>query len=97
MELYLSDRPVPLTLKEFKVMKFFVTRPEFVVSRRQLITAVWPKRKRASHRTVDNHIAKLRQKIEKDPAHPVYLRTVYGVGYKFAPQGKNATLVARRD
>lgn len=85
MELRRADQPVGLTLQEFKVLRFFVSRPEVVVSRQKLITAVWRKRKRASDRTVDNHIARLRQKIERDPAHPVYLLTVHGVGYKFVP------------
>ena len=86
MELLRADQPVELTLQEFKVLKFFISRPEVVVSRQKLVTAVWPKRKRSSYRTVDNCIAKLRRKIEKDPADPVYLRTVHGVGYKFVPQ-----------
>ena len=86
MELCRAHQPVVLTLQEFKVLKFLISRPEVVVSRQKLITAVWPKRERSSHRTVDNCIAKLRQKLEKDPAHPVYLRTVHGVGYKFVPE-----------
>ena len=86
MQLHRADQPVVLTLQEFKVLRFFVSRPEVVVSRQQLITAVWPKRDRSSRRTVDNHIARLRQKIERDPAHPVYLLTVHGVGYKFVPE-----------
>lgn len=88
MELHRADQPVGLTLQEFKLLKFFVARPGIVVSRRELITAIWRKRKRSSDRTVDNHIARLRQKIESDPAHPVYLLTVHGVGYKFVPQGR---------
>jgi DNA-binding response OmpR family regulator len=86
MELCRADQPVVLTLQEFKVLKFLVSRPEVVVSRQKLITAVWSKRERSSHRTVDNCIARLRQKLEKDPSHPVYLRTVHGVGYKFVPE-----------
>jgi len=85
MELSRADHPIGLTLQEFKVLKFFVARPEIVVSRQKLISAVWPRRERASYRTVDNCIAKLRQKIESNPECPVYLRTVHGVGYKFVP------------
>jgi len=88
MELQRAGQLVGLTLQEFKILKFFVSRPECVVSREKLINAVWPNRKRSSDRTVDNHIAKLRQKLEKDPAHPIYFRTVHGVGYKFVPQAK---------
>lgn len=90
MELCRADQPVVLTLQEFKVLKFFIARPGVVVSRQKLISAVWPKRKRSSERTVDNHIARLRQKIERDPARPAHLLTVHGVGYKFVPQDGRA-------
>lgn len=85
MQLCRADQPVELTLQEFKVLKFFGSRPEVVVSRQKLISAVWPKRMRSSNRTVDNCIAKLRQKIETNPDCPALIRTVHGVGYKFVP------------
>ena len=50
-----------------------------------LIASAWPKRQRATCRTVDNCIAKLRQKIESNPECPVLIRTVRGIGYKFVP------------
>lgn len=86
MELCRAGQPVQITLREFKVLKFLVSRPTIVVSRQRLISSAWPKRKRASYRTVDNCIAKLRQKIESNPDCPVFIRTVHGVGYKFVPQ-----------
>jgi DNA-binding response OmpR family regulator len=86
MELSRSGRPVEITLREFKVLKFLVSRPRVVISRQKLISSAWPKRQRSSYRTVDNCIAKLRQKIESNPDCPVFLRTVHGVGYKFVPQ-----------
>src|SRR5271169_3340622 len=86
MELCRAGQPVQITLREFKVLKFLVCRPKIVVSRHRLISSAWPKRKRASYRTVDNCIAKLRQKIESNPDCPVFIRTVHGVGYKFVPQ-----------
>jgi DNA-binding response OmpR family regulator len=85
MQLCRSNQSIELTLREFKVLRFFVSRPEVVVSRQKLINAVWPKRMRSNYRTVDNCIAKLRQKIEADPGRPVFIRTVHGVGYKFVP------------
>jgi len=85
MELYRAGRPVGMTLREFKVLKFLIFRPKVVVSRQRLISSAWPKRKRASYRTVDNCIAKLRQKIENNPGCPLFIRTVHGVGYKFVP------------
>jgi DNA-binding response OmpR family regulator len=90
MELCRSDQPIELTLREFKVLKFLVSRPKVVVSRQRLITSAWPKRKRSSNRTVDNCIAKLRQKIESNPDCPVFIRTVHGVGYKFVPEDSEA-------
>jgi DNA-binding response OmpR family regulator len=86
MELSRAGRPVQITLREFKVLRFLVSRPRIVVSRQRLLYSVWPKRKLSSHRTVDNCIAKLRQKIESNPDCPVFIRTVHGVGYKFVPQ-----------
>jgi DNA-binding response OmpR family regulator len=90
MQLYRADQPVELTFREFKVLRFFVSRPEVVVSRQKLINAVWPKRMRSNYRTVDNCIAKLRQKIEIDPGRPVFIQTVHGVGYKFVPEESKA-------
>lgn len=87
MELCRRGHPIEITLREFKVLKFLVSRPKTVVSRQRLISSAWPKRKRSSYRTVDNCIAKLRQKIEANPDCPVFIRTVHGVGYKFVPQG----------
>ncbi len=86
MELCRADKPIDLTLREFKVLKFLVSRPKVVVSRQKLIGSAWPKRERSTFRTVDNCIAKLRQKIESNPGCPVFIRTVHGVGYKFVPQ-----------
>lgn len=86
MELCRAGRLVEITLQEFKVLKFLVSRPKIVVSRQKLINSAWPKRKRSSLRTVDNCIAKLRQKIESNPECPVFIRTVHGVGYKFVPK-----------
>jgi DNA-binding response OmpR family regulator len=89
MQLCRAGQPVMLTLQEFKVLKFFLSRPEVVLSRPRLITAVWPRRKRMSYRTVDNCIAKLRQKIERNPTKPIHLLTVHGVGYRFVPNERH--------
>ena len=53
--------------------------------RDELLNEVWGYQNYPSTRTVDNHILKLRQKLEKDPANPVHFRTVHGMGYKFVP------------
>src|SRR5215831_16445804 len=83
MELKRAGQPVALTAQEFKVLKFFSQNLERVVTREELLNEVWGYQNYPSTRTVDNHILKLRQKIEKDPAFPVHFRTVHGTGYKF--------------
>jgi DNA-binding response OmpR family regulator len=85
MELTRSGRPVALTAQEFKVLKFFAQNPGRVVSREELLNEVWGYQNYPSTRTVDNHLLKLRQKLEKDPAYPIHFRTVHGAGYKFVP------------
>ena len=85
MEMRRAGQPVRITLREFKVLKFMVSRPRIVISRQKLISCAWPRRERASFRTVDNCIAKLRHKIESNPSCPVLIQTVHGVGYKFLP------------
>ena len=69
--------------REFNALKFLVQNAERVISRDELLTEVWGYQNYPSTRTVDNHILKIRQKLEKDPANPVHFRTVHGVGYKF--------------
>jgi len=95
MELCRGDQPVGLTLQEFKVLKFLVCRPRIVISRQKLILSAWPKRERSSYRTVDNCIARLRQKLESNPDCPVFIRTVHGVGYKFVPPETQAAAMSR--
>ncbi len=83
MEVLREGQIVTLTAQEFKTLKFLVQNPERVISRDELLNEVWGYQNYPSTRTVDNHILKLRQKLEKDPANPVHFRTVHGVGYKF--------------
>ena len=77
--------PVEMTPKEFGVLRYLAGRPGEVVSRYELLEKVWGYGKFPSTRTVDNHIAALRAKLEDDPAEPRYLQTVHRVGYKFVP------------
>jgi DNA-binding winged helix-turn-helix (wHTH) protein len=85
MEVRRSDCPVNLTAMEFKVLSFFVSNPNRVFSRDQLLNEVWGYDNYPCSRTVDNHVLKLRQKLELEPAEPVHFRTVHGIGYKFIP------------
>src|SRR5215831_18965107 len=83
MEVLRDGQPVGLTAQEFKTLKFFIQNAERVISRDELLNEVWGYQNYPSTRTVDNHILKLRQKLEKDPANPVHFHTVHGMGYKF--------------
>lgn len=83
MELTQDGQPVALTAQEFKVLKFFIQNQDRVISREELLDEVWGYQSYPSTRTVDNHILRLRQKLEKDPSHPLHFKTVHGAGYKF--------------
>jgi DNA-binding response OmpR family regulator len=85
MELTRKGEPMALTPQEFKVLKYFVGNPERVISRDELLNEVWGYNCYPSTRTVDNHIMKLRQKLESDPLNPTHFKTVHGAGYKFVP------------
>src|SRR5262252_8020298 len=83
MEIKRDGKPVVLTAQEFKTFQFLVQNAERVISRDELLNEVWGYQNYPSTRTVDNHILKLREKLEKDPSSPVHFRTVHGMGYKF--------------
>ena len=83
MELHRAGQLVPLTPQEFKMLRFFLNNQERVISRTELLNEVWGYNNYPTTRTVDTHILRLRQKLEKDPADPVHFRTVHGTGYKF--------------
>jgi len=83
MEVKRDGTPVGLTAQEFKTFQFLVQNADRVIGRDELLNEVWGYQNYPSTRTVDNHILKLRQKLEKDPSSPVHFRTVHGMGYKF--------------
>ena len=85
MELTRKGQLIALTPQEFKVLKYFTANPERVISRDELLNEVWGYNCYPSTRTVDNHIMKLRQKLEDDPLTPIHFKTVHGAGYKFVP------------
>ena len=85
MELMRLGQPVALTRQEFKALKFFTQNPERVIPRDELLNEVWGYQNYPSTRTVDNHVLRLRQKLEKDPSCPRHFKTVHGTGYKFVP------------
>jgi DNA-binding response OmpR family regulator len=77
-----GEQPVDLTRKEYGVLRLLAAREGAVVTRDELLETVWGYDAPQTTRTVDNHIATLRAKLEPDPANPRYLHTVHGVGYK---------------
>ncbi len=81
-EVMVQKRAITLTPKEFDLMKHFLQNPEHVFSRDQLLDAVWGYTFEGYDRTIDTHINRLRNKIEKDASSPQYIISVYGVGYK---------------
>jgi two-component system, OmpR family, alkaline phosphatase synthesis response regulator PhoP len=85
MEATVAGKPVTLTAQEFKLLKFFAASPGRVLSRDELLNEVWGYQNYPSTRTVDNHILRLRQKLEPDSANPRYFLTLHGAGYKFLP------------
>lgn len=86
MEIRKAGALVPLTAHEFKLLRFFLDNPGRVIPRDELLNDVWGLSFHLTTRAVDNQILKLRQKLEADPANPVYFRTVHGIGYKFVQQ-----------
>ncbi len=78
-----NGEPIELSPREFELLKFLVNHRGETVSREQLLDAVWGYDAMMFTRTVDNHIAKLRQKIEDDSENPEYILTVHRVGYRF--------------
>jgi len=83
-EVKMSDSPVDLSAMEFKLLQFLIENRGTVHSRDQLLDAVWGYDAMPTTRTVDVHIAWLRQKLEANPKYPQFIQTVHGLGYKFA-------------
>jgi len=78
-----SGQRLYLTAREFDMLKLFVERRGQTISRDELLDKVWGLQSYPLSRTVDNHVAKLRQKIERSPTEPEHLITVHGLGYRF--------------
>ena len=85
-QLFASDeREVPLTGMEFDLLKVFLERPNQVLNRDQLLTLTRNREWEPFDRSIDIRIARVRRKIESDPAHPQAIRTVRGTGYMYVP------------
>ena len=80
---YIEEKEINLTAKEFDVLELLILNPNKVYSREKLLTMVWGADYPGVVRTVDVHIRRLREKIEKNPSEPRYVHTKWGVGYYF--------------
>jgi len=80
-----DGKPVSLSAREFQLLRHFMEHPGVTLSRGELLHEVWGYEDGTFTRTVDVHIASLRQKLEKDPKRPELILTVPGMGYKFKP------------
>lgn len=81
--LFIQEREVNLTAKEFDLLELLVTNPNKVYGRENLLNMVWGYEYPGDVRTVDVHVRRLREKIEKNPSEPKYVHTKWGVGYYY--------------
>ena len=77
------DRPIYLSAREFQLLRYFIERSGSTIPRVELLRSVWGYDTNTMTRTVDMHVASLREKLEENPRHPEFIVTVAGVGYKF--------------
>jgi two-component system alkaline phosphatase synthesis response regulator PhoP len=79
-----DGKPIDLSAREFQLLRYFIEHRGATLTREELLNEVWGYNAMPSTRTVDVHVAWLRQKIEPNPRHPQYVLTIHGLGYKFA-------------
>jgi DNA-binding response OmpR family regulator len=82
-QVYLSERLVVLTNKEFELLKYMAINPGIVLSKELLFDRVWGMDSFGDTATVTVHVSRLREKLEKDPANPAIIETIWGAGYRF--------------
>jgi len=78
-----KNKQLDLTSLEVEILKYFIAHQGEVITRENLLDKIWGYEKYPTTRTIDNHILKLRKKIETDPSHPKYILSIYGEGYRF--------------
>ena len=83
MEVSKNGRPLGLSRREYRILEFFANHAGEIVTRDQLLDAVWGYNAFPFTRTVDTHVAKLRKRVEDDPSNPKLIVTVHGVGYRY--------------
>ncbi|MBC8015975.1 MAG: response regulator transcription factor [Sporomusaceae bacterium] len=79
----IDEELVELTTKEFELLWLLISNPKQVLTRKQLLNKIWHSDYHGDENTVTVHMRRLREKIESDPSKPLYIKTVWGVGYKF--------------
>jgi two-component system, OmpR family, alkaline phosphatase synthesis response regulator PhoP len=79
-----NGEPLELSAREFQLLKYFLEHRGATLTREELLNEVWGYNSMPSTRTVDVHVAWLRQKVEPNPRHPQFILTIHGLGYKFA-------------
>jgi len=82
-QVHKKGEPVTMAAKELQLLRYLIDRRGTVVSRDELLQNVWEYQADVSSRTIDVHVAWLRQKLEDNPQNPQYIHTVRGVGYRF--------------
>jgi DNA-binding response OmpR family regulator len=78
-----GGKPVPMSTLEFRLLYFLAARPDRVFTRDQLLDGVWGTERFVTPRSVDVYVRRLREKIEADPQHPAFMKTIRGAGYLF--------------
>jgi len=81
-----NGEEVRLTSKEFRILKLFVTHPGRVFTKAQIYASVWEDDYFGDENVINVHMRRLREKIEDDPSHPEYIKTLWGIGYKLGEQ-----------
>jgi DNA-binding response OmpR family regulator len=76
------DKDLNLTLKEFNILKLFISNPTHVYTKSQIYNLVWQEEYYRDENVINVHIRRLREKIEDDPSNPKYIKTLWGIGYK---------------
>ena len=89
LEIRGEEQTVRLTVMEADLLRYLLSHPDRVVSRKEILEEVWHVQSDTDTRPIDNFIVRLRRYLEPDPANPVYLLTARGVGYRFAPPARN--------
>ena len=86
LTVHMEGRQIFITVTEFRLLEFLMSRPGIVLSRNQLLDAGWGVGQAISERAVDVYVLRLRQKLEPDPANPRFIHSMRGFGYTFEPR-----------